>query len=1173
MALQKQTISLNLGQSISQENDQKVADQDTFEYAQNVRRDRLRRITKRYGTEQLPTDVVTTFTNPLSIGTSPIASSVHEHGDQLLLQNKGGLYSYIDDEGAWSFKGNYYPLTARTETVVATSEFLARPNLGRFNGYSIYVYVERVGIAGGALKVRTIDDSTGNPLRPDQTIAITNPLDIDEEITCPQVLVFSNSVFITWASNDSTGTTGQVMLASFNPISGAVGTPTVITNAGAFYRPLQGPGSGGCGIDWVVCNKTGVGERAFLAFKNTSNAVSVLAITNTGAIDGSIGTYVGASLPDRGFGIFYSANTQNLYVGYQITNAEVAILSFTSSGITQVFAGPVVTTAPLGVFFRNFTFADHPIDATKVCMFFDAFDPVAYASGTAYKDSLYRQDLTASALSGSVFLFMRGLSLAAKAVKDTLRQTIYLPCQQLSPLQGTLYVLDVFRGHANGTGYVQSKTDYGGNEGASPAFLPDVLRNDDVLEFMSRTRTRISGVQAAFNFVNNSPTNPVFKSGIAKTMIDLSPRYSPSDAFLAGSLHFPGGYLGMYDGASYGEHGFFNHPEFIQVSTSSSTSRLAVAVVTQGDGSNPEKSTVSFFNGALYLGLEGPSNYFQFQGSIATSVRVGLRVNGFGTAPTGGTQNILVDILSSDTPQEIAIKVTTALNVFGAAGGYTATTVNGGIVTITNTANGAATDISMTGFTSAAALASGPRSAAIIWSWVDNNGFQHRSAPVIQANIASTGYPLGIVAYCPPITNRDITTLRAELYMTQAGSTTFHYAGEGFGQATWSFTGAAVAFLYSNTDALLASNELLYTTGGILANSSIPACTAVSTFKNRLVVCGVNPNEVYYSKTALNGLPVEVADELFLTTGNDDDAVQGARQLDDKLIIGKTGRIIAYAGDGANDLGEGVTFSQPISVASDVGVVNQKSMVVFPEGLWFNSLMGINLVTRGLQVIYPGNAVKDFNDHTVMAGVVLKDDQQTREVRFILDGGESSLVYDYNADKWAEFTHYEGTGACLWRGSFVRCDYDGLVYVEIPNQWIDTAPDPADNVSYHPSFTTQWLKLNNVQDYQRIWRLMLLGVLKSKHTLNFKVYYDYDETAFDSYTFDSTQISDGVGQDASVYQPEIHLKRQKCDSIKISVTAVPASPAGTEECLTMTDMAFLVGMKQGLNKVSARKKL
>jgi hypothetical protein len=223
----------------------------------------------------------------------------------------------------------------------------------------------------------------------------------------------------------------------------------------------------------------------------------------------------------------------------------------------------------------------------------------------------------------------------------------------------------------------------------------------------------------------------------------------------------------------------------------------------------------------------------------------------------------------------------------------------------------------------------------------------------------------------------------------------------------------------------------------------------------------------------------------------------------------------------------------------------------------FKSQKGIYLLGRGLEVQYIGQDVEDYNQFTVQKTELL---EETNEVRFILNGTDHTLVYNYIQKQWSVFTQYGGTGATNWQGQFTRVDSDGFVYLEEPGIWVDQGSTPS---SYSPVVETRWLRLKNVQDFQRIYKMLILGELKSPHTLNFKVYYDYNDTDFDEYNFDSASVTDDI------YQCQVKLGRQKCQSIKIVMSVIPNG--GSEESLTMTDMTFLVGVKAGTNKVPAVK--
>jgi hypothetical protein len=377
-----------------------------------------------------------------------------------------------------------------------------------------------------------------------------------------------------------------------------------------------------------------------------------------------------------------------------------------------------------------------------------------------------------------------------------------------------------------------------------------------------------------------------------------------------------------------------------------------------------------------------------------------------------------------------------------------------------------------------------------------------------------------------------------------------------------------VGYQVSEPDADFNRNEIIYTNGGVLPNAAtIGSCNFVSDFKDRLMVSGMDNETLMYSKTSVSGEPVSMASELFITMNHDQQRIVGHAQLDDKLIVGRDESLVAFAGDGANDLGGGLSFSQPQDVATDVGVQNGNSMCITPQGLYFQSKMGIQLLDRGLNVTYPGVLVKDFNTSVVQKAVVLTRDKDVREVRFVLADVPKTLVFNYLTGLWSSFTNYDGQDATLWRGVFARVNSSGVVYLEQTS----TFKDEGSAGTYQQFFKTEWLKLKNMQDYQRIYRMMLLGDLKTPHTLQVKAYYDYDSDNFDTYSFSSANIT-GTGWDDSVYEPEFHLKTQKCAAVQFEVTVIPTG-TNTEECLTLTDLSFEIGVKQGLQKTKKAKKL
>ena len=91
MALEKATVSINLGNGIDQKTDSKVGPDNKFNAMYDWIFNKLGKIIKRFGTSKLPDTVVTSFPNPLTIGASDIPSSTFAHNDQTNCLHKAPL--------------------------------------------------------------------------------------------------------------------------------------------------------------------------------------------------------------------------------------------------------------------------------------------------------------------------------------------------------------------------------------------------------------------------------------------------------------------------------------------------------------------------------------------------------------------------------------------------------------------------------------------------------------------------------------------------------------------------------------------------------------------------------------------------------------------------------------------------------------------------------------------------------------------------------------------------------------------------------------------------------------------------------------------------------------------------------------------------------------------------
>jgi hypothetical protein len=352
-------------------------------------------------------------------------------------------------------------------------------------------------------------------------------------------------------------------------------------------------------------------------------------------------------------------------------------------------------------------------------------------------------------------------------------------------------------------------------------------------------------------------------------------------------------------------------------------------------------------------------------------------------------------------------------------------------------------------------------------------------------------------------------------------------------------------------DSSLISCEQLYTESGILENDPLPPVKYVTVANNRIfAISSEDENRLYFSQSYLEGECVNFSGLLSMRGDagllSDNGKCMALGSLDDKVIIFKDKSIAYFYGDGPNQAGLQNNFSEPKLITSNVGITDIKSIVAIPDGLMFKSNKGIYLLDRSMNLQYIGAPVEDYNSETVVGAVGF-----TNKHLALFMTSLRTLAYDYLSKKWSSWT-ISGRSICLYNGVPVFIDNNGSVMLYSENTYLD------DSSRYSLKIATSWIKLDGIQNFQRVYRIMILGEYYSEHSLTVNVYYDYDETDFDTYTLSPDS------QD-SIYQYEIHLRRQKCQAIKVEV--YDQSGSGTNQSFKLTNITAVIGKKEGVNKI------
>ncbi len=483
-------------------------------------------------------------------------------------------------------------------------------------------------------------------------------------------------------------------------------------------------------------------------------------------------------------------------------------------------------------------------------------------------------------------------------------------------------------------------------------------------------------------------------------------------------------------------------------------------------------------------------------------------------------------------------------------------------------------DLTIEPSTNETSLNPGTYQYSAIYVWTDNRGNLHRSAPSIgEEIILTTDSALQVQIPTLRLTQKDDVVV--ELYRTEANGTIFYKVSETTIPTENDTTIDFVTIEDIITDQDLISREILYTTGGVLENIAAPSSSIITSFADRVFIAGLeDEHRIQYSKQRFEDQPIEFSDVLTIQLNSRGGPITALSSMDEKLVIFKEQSIFYMSGDGPNNLGQQDSFIKPELVSSDIGCINIDSVVLTPDGLMFQSSKGIYLLSRNLQVSYIGAEVEGFNELTITSAITVPEENQ---VRFTTINGEA-LVYNYYFRKWAAYTNHEALNAINVNFTYFYLRSDGILYQENENSFTDNGS------SVNIVVESGWISFAGVQAFQRVYKLLLLGEYKSPHKLRIRIAYDFNEAFTQEVIIDTQDFTDDTrygqnspygnpttttyGGDGNVHQMRIDLARQKCQSIKIRIEEIQSDLENLGEGLSISNIMFEVGTKQGTNKIS-----
>lgn len=478
---------------------------------------------------------------------------------------------------------------------------------------------------------------------------------------------------------------------------------------------------------------------------------------------------------------------------------------------------------------------------------------------------------------------------------------------------------------------------------------------------------------------------------------------------------------------------------------------------------------------------------------------------------------------------------------------------------------------------SGGSLANGSYQVYVVYEWTDNFGQIHRSRPsVAQTVTCSAGGTDSITVTAPTLrlTRKDGTN--------RSNVSVVGYVTEANGTIPYRFTSVSTPILNDVTadtvslgtiTSVSTSNEILYTTGDVLANDPAPACSVIEVFQNRAWLAGLEEkSSVVFSKENKAGFPVEFSDEFIKAIQSSGGKVTALSFVDDKLIALKPDTFYITYGDGPNDTNTLGGFSEFEDVSVDVGCENPRSIARLPNGIIMKTKKGFYSIDSTLNPQYIGAPVEDFNDLTISSANLIPD---LNEVRFTASDG-AMLIYNYFFQKWSSAPNLASSSSVLWKNKLILLKTDGQIFAQNSSIFKDN------NAAYGMVLESGWISLGNISSFKRIYQIVFFGEYKSKHQVRVKVAYDNNEAWEHVGVYDPTSEfpvefygdNSPYGETGTVYGGSridyaivVKMKRQKCSSFKFRFEElIQSETTGTHESLTISDVGILVGLKKGIVK-------
>jgi hypothetical protein len=376
-------------------------------------------------------------------------------------------------------------------------------------------------------------------------------------------------------------------------------------------------------------------------------------------------------------------------------------------------------------------------------------------------------------------------------------------------------------------------------------------------------------------------------------------------------------------------------------------------------------------------------------------------------------------------------------------------------------------------------------------------------------------------------------------------------------------------------DASLIGNQILYTTGDVLENLYPETSLMNCEYNGRIWSCD-GSDTISFSKEYTPGRAVEFNDGLYVQISGK--KIDGIASLRKRLAAFSKDECFAVYGNEPNNAGLGgnMTYER---ISGTVGCINRDSIVETDVGIFFLDKRMIYSMSLDGALNPVGSSVVDWTTNNTIKRAI--NNKKTREVLFFCSksiSGSNVLCYNYLFNVWSIWDEYccNFIDASIMDDRIFHYDTQAGFSQEIEGYKFKKSQSEAGCAGYYSlKLETGWLKVAKINGFQRVYRLHVLGgnlhqieTPTYPEKLKIEIYVDYINTIVQTEYFDLSESGPWFGD--RTFDLELHLKQQKCTSMKIVISDDNMRDANSYYDLNAINL--IVGTKAGLNKLPVTKK-